>query len=160
MKVAEVVTRDVENTPDGSPEQGGTDHLMLKCPLLCCTGVFPSGNQTYVLQLQTPEGGVEATFVPDFLEFDQENLMAAEIVRDVIFEPGRKGKREIDIEAICSHGIVLQRNYVDDGQGVTHERVGRFLMHWPLVRDEGDPRAGNIARTILGTKSGHVIRIE
>jgi hypothetical protein len=160
MKVAEVISQEVDHSSDSSSGQEGTDYLVLKCPLFRCTGVFPSRNQANVLQLQTPEGGVEAKFVPDFLDFDEKNLMAAEIVRDVIIDPGRKGKGKRKIEAIGSHGIVLQRNYVDNGQGVTHERVGRFWMQWPLVREPGDSRAGSIARTILGRKSGHVVRIE
>lgn len=82
----------------------------------------------------------------------------------MIFEPGRKDKRKgkREIEAIRSHGIILQRNYVDNGQGVkvTYKRVGRFWVQWPLVRDEGDPRARNVARGILGRRSGVVVRIE
>jgi hypothetical protein len=166
MKIAGLITPDVEYFTDSTSAQEEEGCLTLKCPIFCCTNVFPSLNQTYILQLRTPEGGVEATFVPDVLDFEHENLVGAEIVRDVIFRPerkeGRKGRVTREVEAIRSHGIVLKRNYVNRGEGVevTYERVGRFWMQWPLVRDEGDPRAGNIARVILGRRSGVVVRIE
>jgi hypothetical protein len=69
----------------------------------------------------------------------------------------RSGYREI-----WSNGIVLKRNFVVDGEGakVTYERVGRFWIEWPLVRDEGDPRAGNVASMILNRTKEHIVRIE
>ena len=73
-------------------------------------------------------------------------------VRDVLFDPQSKEKRMGGVRrgtgTIGSHGIVLQRNYVDntDGVKVTYERVGRFwmqsllsllklLIDWPLIFD-------------------------
>lgn len=165
MKAAELVTQEAENSTacDESEEK---DHLILKCPLYRCTDIFPSYNQQFILQLQTPEGRVEATFVLDFLDLELENLVAAEIVRDVLFDPKSKEKRKggvkRGIETIGSHGIVLQRNYVDnaDGVKVTYERVGRFWMQWPLLRADGDPRTASMARCILGRRGGVVVRIE
>jgi hypothetical protein len=66
------------------------------------------------------------------------------------------------IEAFGSHGIVLQRNYADNGDAMkaTYERVGRFWMQWPLLRDDGDSRAESMVRCILGRSGGVVVRIE
>jgi hypothetical protein len=138
----------------------------LKCPLYRCTDIFPSGNQQFILQLQTPEGRVEASFAPDILDFDPENLFGAEIIREVMYEDSKSKKNQKDkkkeIEEIWSIGIVLKRNFGVDGEGakVTYERVGRFWIEWPLVRDEGDPRASNVASMILNRTKGHIVRIE
>jgi hypothetical protein len=165
MKAAELVTQEAE-TSEAFDESEEKDQLILKCPLYRCTDIFPSHNQQFILQLQTPEGRVEATFVPDFLDLEHENLVAAEIVRDVLYDPKSKEKRKGRVmrstEAIGSHGIVLQRNYVDNADcvKVTYERVGRFWMQWPLLRADGDPRAASMARCILGRKGGVVVRVE
>jgi hypothetical protein len=165
MKAAELVTQEAEN-PEACDESEEKDHLILKCPLYRCTNIFPSRNQQFILQLRTPEGRLEATFLPDFLDFEHENLVAAEIVRDVLYDQKSKEKRKgggtRGIETIGSHGIVLQRNYVDnaDSVKVTYERVGRFWMQWPLLRADGDPRATGMARCILGRRGGVVVRIE
>jgi hypothetical protein len=78
MKAAELVTQEAESSTacDESEEK---DHLILKCPLYRCTNIFPSRNHQFILQLQTPEGRVEATFVPDFLDLGHENLVAGEM---------------------------------------------------------------------------------
>jgi hypothetical protein len=54
-KVAELVTgKDGEDS--ATSEARVEDNLILKCPLYRCTNIFPSGNQQFILQLQTPEG--------------------------------------------------------------------------------------------------------
>lgn len=56
------------------------------------------------MEIQTPEGRVEAKFVPDFLDIDQsKELFCAEIIREVIFEDAKKR----DISTVWSNGIVL-----------------------------------------------------
>ncbi|KAL5313488.1 hypothetical protein ACEPPN_019221 [Leptodophora sp. 'Broadleaf-Isolate-01'] len=163
IKVAELVA--LKAGQDRPSEVFTEDRIMLKCPLLRCTNVFPSGEQMAIIELQTPEGRVEAIFATDFSDIDEENLIGAEIIREVIFEDTKKRREEQkvrEIAAIWSHGIVLQRNFTANELDVqvAYERVGRFWMEWPLVRDEGDPRAGILSRRILGRTKSYVIRIE
>jgi len=146
MKVAEAVTLDEER-------------LMLKCPLLVVTNLVRTEHRLFILETQTPEGRVEARFVPDFLDFEKsKELFCAEIIREVIFKDTKKK----DISALWSNGIVLQRNHSEnsDGVEVTYERVGRFWMERPLIKDEDNPRSRSIAGTVLKRRQGHVIRIE
>jgi hypothetical protein len=61
MKAVELVTQEAENSTacDESEEKY---HLILIGPLYRCTNNFPSHNQRFISELQTPEGRVEATF--------------------------------------------------------------------------------------------------
>lgn len=143
FKVAEIVADDSQ---DRLVDDVVESQLILKCPIFTCTDIFQSGNSQHTLELQTIEGRVEGVFIPDSsrLDYERGNLVAAEIVREVIFgSTGMKeGKREI--EAVWSNGIVLERKKGEDIK-VVYERVGRFWIQWPLV-GVGDMRSGSALR--------------
>lgn len=151
LKVAEVIASNESEITAGV--------LSLKCPLFVVTNVACTAQHLFILEIQTSEGRVEARLAPDILDFSpSEELFCAEIIREVVFEDVKKR----DIFAVWSNGIVLRRKYTESLEGVkvTYERVGRFWMEWPLVKDELDPRSRSIAKFLLQRREGHVIRIE
>jgi hypothetical protein len=151
IKVAEVVSQDVDQAADMALEPPLEEALTMKCHLLRATNLARTQDQRFTLEIQRPDRSAEARFISDTSDFDQSReLFCAEIIR-VVYE---EDKERRELSEVWSDGLVLQRSYYSTAQGVkvTYERVGRFWMKWPGIRSNG------VRETFSGKKS-QIIRI-